>query len=140
MIKLALFTIGCLFLKVSLAESTHLSKKPEHKIQSQHEANILWKRFLNCGQSTSAVQEKCLRSVGTLNLMTMELNKLAEFLSFGFEVSSLSECTEQQKNAFVSSEINNLLCFKIVGNESEITGYFRLERYKGELRITKIQY
>jgi hypothetical protein len=121
------------------ADSTFISN---FKVSGQSEANILWRKFIDCGnqKKDEKFTASCLKDTVSESTISTEASKAFEFLNLGFEVTGLTECSNIQKQAVLKSKNNEFLCFKILGNRTSSTGYVYFERKQGTLKISKIKY
>lgn len=132
-----IFLLICI--SVASSASTTLVSRYSKNENSHFEANRLWKKYIACSQDPES-EKKCLSQTLSKALNSAEVTKLFEFITVGFEVSTLTECSMQESEVFPEHSKKDFLCFKLYGNKSELTGYCFFDRKGNELRISKIKY
>ncbi len=137
--------VGILLCSLSckvFADSTYISSQKNLKTNNQIEANKLWQKFISCGdqKNTQKFATQCLKDTLSKSLTIAEISKTYDFLSLGLEINDLVDCSNEEKKNVINPKKNNFLCFKILGNKSELTGYSYFERENGILKIKKLKY
>lgn len=139
--RLVIGILICLINFNTFADNTYISSQKITKTNNQTEANKLWQKFISCGdgKNTQKLVTECLKDTLSKSLTIAEISKANDFLSLGLEITNLFDCSNDEKKVVVNQK-NNFLCFKIIGNKSEWTGYSYFERESEILKIKKIKY
>jgi hypothetical protein len=105
--------------------------------------NQVWKTFLGCGSIslTEKALSKCLQNTVSKDLNKVDTKKIFEFLTLGFEVSQIYDCSNAQKESIRRAhEGSDFACFKIFGNTSYIVGVAYFTENTSAPRLTSIRY
>ncbi len=124
------------------AEETYLSaRKMESSGAYQNEAKLLWNKLIACGaKKKEDVLISCLKESLSQESFRAFSGKVYEFLSRGFEVTGVYDCSITEKTKLIEPEKKNVLCFRLLGNKTESTGYVYFKREGSLLKIDKIEY